>query len=159
MARITLHVLGMTLLGLLALWAFVAVVELRIGTPLEANQANNPTATVPALIKGVESDLRIAAAGLPANRSQTVHALDAAKRITELGTDAIGETFDSLHRTVMQARRSIANGDPELAQQLLKKALAVQVPARESPTIPADLQPYIGATVIDGEGKEGGKGG
>lgn len=153
MKRIGLHVLGMFLLGLLAMLAFAAIVQLRIGRPIAPALQARPAATaVASLAQGLTEDLQIAFRSLPASQTEAVRALDGAKRLSEVGEAAVGEPFRVIREKVTEARRAVANGNPTKARQLLAQATAAPLLAEQPAAAPSGLRQYTGATVVDSHG-------
>ncbi|GBG14225.1 argininosuccinate lyase [Novimethylophilus kurashikiensis] len=156
MNRMPLHILGMTLLGVLALWAFAAIVQTRIGQPLqEDTEPSFGITPVAALAEGLKADIGLAAQSLDSNKTEAVLALDAAKRVSELGM-TFGEPFQTAHETVLRTRRSIADGHPDKAKRLLQNTQLTQFDVKgasgnvNSPH--TNLRSYKGAVVLDRQG-------
>ena len=111
-------------------------------------------------------ELKIASSALRGGqRKQATSAIDAARRAAEVGREVArrtsdSEDFSSIMTHIDDARRSLHNGDTsgaisalDTASDSLRQANPSDVPEQH----PANLASYVGATVVDQQGREVGE--
>lgn len=156
--KTALHVTGMLLLGFAAMTGFAALVEWRVGRPLdvvdvdEGRASKREASPVAALASGLRESITLAARKWGEDRSEAIRALEGALRASKLGTEAVGAPFHEVHSIVAKARRLIENGKAERARDALAGASIEESAKTEIASVPPALEQYEGATVIDRHG-------
>ena len=121
--KIAIALIGMFVLGGLGFWALAALVEFRIGRPVVVQVAAAAGNPLDILRQGAQESIDTASTALQrGDKSKAAAALDAAKRATEVGRDAKGDTFKGVFDLVKQARYALQDGDSSRAQEFLKDA-------------------------------------
>lgn len=149
-------------LGAALFVGMVALMQTRIGRPVapaESELSAGAVHPVESMTTGLRESLLAAKAGLETRRqSETVRALDAGMRASEVARDALvpaqnGEAFEAVHRTIMQARIAMQNDNRSGASKLVESALtSLPDDTSDAAPQPRDLSQYIGARVINAEG-------
>ena len=157
--KIAIALIGMFVLGGLGFWALAALVEFRIGRPVVVQVAAAAGTPLDILRQGAQESIDTASTALQrGDKSKAAAALDAAKRATEVGRDAKGETFKGVFDLVKQARYALQDGDSARAQELLKDASDTLSKSNPSSGTTAILttqnfgDAYRGATVLNAQG-------
>jgi hypothetical protein len=166
--KLTLHILGMTLLGLAALSVPAWLIEVRSDRPIRGAEfatVEPPTGSAPSrpaqqnpYVEGIRRALTSARLAFEENhRASAMHATDAALRAAQVAHYGLEPraAFEQVTKQIERARRVVQNGSPERAVAHLDRALEVLHDLEPERASDASLSPenaYRNARVIHADG-------